>query len=140
MTLAILLAVPFRTVENGVDRLVMSFGALLAVCGLEGIEIGALLFYRPTGAFSKSRPILPCRISAWNVYRHLLCWLVTYLGLCCNRCGPEIRRAFGNRVELANLLGQLLGQTPAGGLPMRCLDTTETLIWDTGKLQNRFLS
>ena len=60
------------------------------------------------------------------------------LDLCRNRCGSEIRRAFGNRVELANLLGQLLGERPAGGLPMRCLDATETLIWDTGKLQIGF--
>ena len=43
-------------------------------------------------------------------YRDLLCWLETYLGLCRIRGGPEIRRAFGNRVELANLSGQLLGK------------------------------
>ena len=51
---------------------------------------------------------------------------MTYFGLCATRGGSEIRRAFGNRVELANLLGQLLGERPAGGLPMRCLAITES--------------
>ena len=74
------------------------------------------------------------------IYRLSLCWLETYFDLCATRCGPEIRRAFGNRVEMANLLGQLLGERPAGGLPMRCLAMTQTVIRDTGKLQNRFLS
>ena len=32
----------------------------------------------------------------------LLCWLVTYFDLCATRGGSAVRRAFGNRVELAN--------------------------------------
>ena len=32
---------------------------------------------------------------------------------CCNRWGPDIRRAFGNRIELAKILGSLLGDRPA---------------------------
>ena len=88
-----------------------------SLCECNSFVINSLLFSycRPTGAFSKSRPILPCRISACHA-RDLWCWLVNYFDLCATRCSPDIRRAFGNRVELAILLGQLLGERPAGGL------------------------
>ena len=88
------------------------------------------LVFAPTGAFSKSRPILPCRISAWNgIYRLSLCWLVTYLGLCATRDGSKIRRAFGNRVELTILLGQLLGNRSATALPRRSRNVTPQEKW-----------
>ena len=67
-----------------------------------------------------------------------LCWLETYFDLCATRGGSAVRRAFGNRVELANLLGQLLGERPAGGLPMRCLAITETWIWTLGSFRIDF--
>ena len=43
---------------------------------------------------------------------------------CCNRWGPDIRRAFGNRIELAILLGSLLGERPLTGRTMRSRSVT----------------
>ena len=44
---------------------------------------------------------------------------------CATRWGPDIRRAFGNRIELAILLGSLLGERPANGRTRRWRNVTE---------------
>ena len=43
---------------------------------------------------------------------------------CATRWGLDIRRAFGNRIELAILLGSLLGNRPANGRTRRWRNVT----------------
>ena len=43
---------------------------------------------------------------------------------CFNRWGPDIRRAFGNRIELAKILGSLLGNRPANDRTRRWRNVT----------------
>ena len=93
---------------------------------------------RPTGAFSKSRPILPCRISAWNGTTFAMLVGDLFRSLRHPRWlwrSESVRRLYGT--------GEFIGTTFLPKTPwwsshaLPCYNTNVDL--DTGKLQNRFL-